>query len=309
MFIGLTACADLHTIQGPSLVDEDEYGDPLTVMDKSRALSCESRWHVNVHSPNAESIPYHRATRCTGRATLGARRFAAFITSHFGEQLEQGRPHGPVEIYNCRPIRGGEAYSVHSEGRAVDIYIPRQNGRANNRLGDQVANWLGVPHTLASNTSSGTGHRWKGSRSTQSRCYTGQHPHDDHIHVELTWPAGRAETDFFRDIAAGAVQPPSPMSNPISPPLESARHWLGSPCRVDTDCGQLATGERPQCLPLLDNDADTAICTISCDGVCPDRQGAAPTFCIASAAQAGLGLCVAKAHGTNQRAAQLGRTL
>ncbi|MEE2787097.1 MAG: hypothetical protein VX589_07130 [Myxococcota bacterium] len=299
----LAACSSVVDERAPTLHDEDRFGDPLTTVDKRRSVSCAGRWHVNAQSPNAQSIPYHRATRCSGRATLGARRFATFITTHFGQQLDQNRPNGPVEIYNCRPIRGGQAYSVHSEGRAIDIYIPKENGRANNRLGDQIANWIaanaayvGIQYIIWDRTS------WQGSRASQSRCYTGQHPHDDHIHVELTRAASRAETAFFQVITEGASRPDAPDHAPPPPTRVPMGRWLGEPCVRDTDCARLQTGQTSQCMPLLTGDHGSGICTISCEGFCPDRIGAAPTFCMhMDTIDPNLGgLCVARSHSTNQ---------
>lgn len=37
---------------------------------------------------------------------------------------------GRYEIYNCRNVRGGSSYSLHAEGRAVDIYLTGSMGRA-----------------------------------------------------------------------------------------------------------------------------------------------------------------------------------
>ena len=120
-----------------------ESGDPITIEEKRRSgnNTCDTRWVVQADSPNAQSIPYASARSCTGRATEGAKILSAFIQREFRQVIHPDRAQ-PIEIYNCRQIANSRNYSVHSEGRALDIYIKTIGGSADNRRGDLLANWL-----------------------------------------------------------------------------------------------------------------------------------------------------------------------
>jgi hypothetical protein len=90
--------------------------------------------------------------------------------------------------YNCRPQRNNpNVTSVHGIGRAIDIMIPMQGGKANRRVGDPVANYLaknakslGVQYIIWDRTS------W-GATYPNGKLYSAYKtiPHADHIHVEL----------------------------------------------------------------------------------------------------------------------------
>ena len=71
-------------------------------------------------------------------------------------------------------------------------------GRARNELGDLLAMWLtdnaeaiGVQYLIWDRTS------WSVNKRGGTKLYTGSHPHNEHIHVEITEEAGRKETPFF----------------------------------------------------------------------------------------------------------------
>ena len=111
---------------------------------------------------------------------------------------------GRASDYNCRSVRGGRSNSVHGDGRAVDIFIPTlPGGVADNAKGDQIADWLvanaaliGIQYIIWDRGS------FRGDRNPQSKCYAGSHPHNDHIHLELTWAAANEETPFFNQNAS-----------------------------------------------------------------------------------------------------------
>ena len=103
--------------------------------------------------------------------------------------------------------------------------------------------------------------------------------------------------------------PPPARAEPVEPPPAepepAPRHatdsWLGSPCRDDSDCGFTVEGVRPVCLHSRNSDTNAGICTVSCEGYCPDRNGYAYTFC-AVGHVLGFpegGLCVAQADDEN----------
>ena len=104
--------------------------------------------------------------------------------------------------YNCRKIGGSNSWSVHSTGRAIDLFIRTSGGQADNDLGDPVANWL-IEHAeylgisfLVYDRGSWGAHRPAG---TKHRYYSGVHPHHDHIHIEVTEAAAQRATQWFRD--------------------------------------------------------------------------------------------------------------
>jgi len=109
-------------------------------------------------------------------------------------------------IVNCRPVRGGKADSLHSEGRASDlghlVRIPAE-GAAGDRLAAllvQNAHALGVQCVIWNRRI------WSSSRPTW-RPYGGPNPHTDHLHVELTWAGARSLTEEMLERAFGGGAP------------------------------------------------------------------------------------------------------
>lgn len=92
-------------------------------------------------------------------------------------------------IYNCRRQAGpASPWSLHAEGRAIDLGV-----RAGYRdVGDEVLHdlraladgvlqriiWFRKVYDLA---------------APEGRPYAGPNPHEDHLHIELSWPAARGE--------------------------------------------------------------------------------------------------------------------
>ena len=65
------------------------------------------------------------ATHCTAGPQPGAKAILAWcldVFDNFGVHSDG--------IFNCRNVRGGDVYSCHAEGRAVDVGFPmvKQNG-------------------------------------------------------------------------------------------------------------------------------------------------------------------------------------
>ena len=56
---------------------------------------------------------------------------------------------------------------------------------------------------------------WTAGRGMQARQYGGVSPHTDHIHMELSVPAGNLETEFFR---TGLPVPDRPACGEALPP-------------------------------------------------------------------------------------------
>jgi hypothetical protein len=110
-------------------------------------------------------------------------------------------------IYNCRAVRGSAARSVHSEGRALDVMMPVVRGRGHAaghdaiaRLG-KVGDRLGITLIIFDRMS------WS-QRNPSGSVYKGQHPHYDHLHVEITREAAESLTlEQIRRIVGGGAVP------------------------------------------------------------------------------------------------------
>ena len=146
---------------------------------------------------------------CTGGFTPGGRALSTHLRANFAGISSIGG-------YSCRPNTANRAkMSVHGSGRALDIMIPLDRGDADNGIGDPIANWLiahsaeiGIQYLIWDRT------QWSGSRTSgRVRAYTGPNPHIDHIHAEITLPASRQETPFYR----GGTAPPPPPPPPPPP--------------------------------------------------------------------------------------------
>jgi hypothetical protein len=176
---------------------------------------------------NSQYVPYtpppawNGGRNCSGTFSAGARELGNYLVNRFpGARYFQG--------YSCRQIRGGSGMSVHGTGRAIDVFIPLHRGAADNDLGDPVANWLvenasniGIQMIIWDRTV------WAGNRSgDKARYYSGEHPHHDHLHIELTPQAASRSTPWFRNRAdapssGGSSTPPS------SGPASCASQTLG----------------------------------------------------------------------------------
>ncbi|MBS2014761.1 MAG: extensin family protein [Deltaproteobacteria bacterium] len=134
---------------------------------------------------------------CGGKLLVGARRLGQHLSANF-EGIDS------IGGYACRRnTADGSRMSVHGTGRALDIMIPRIGGRADNTRGDKIANWLvlnaqriGVQLIIWDRTI------WR-ANGTNDGTYGGPHPHDDHVHVELTDEGGKAATAWFSDMDSG----------------------------------------------------------------------------------------------------------
>jgi hypothetical protein len=96
-------------------------------------------------------------------------------------------------IYNCRPVRGRESRSVHSEGRAVDFGLPVVGGRAHS-AGIEIVRALGERGRACGVQTVIWDRRIWSARSPNGRSYNGLSLHTDHLHIELTREAGRTLT-------------------------------------------------------------------------------------------------------------------
>lgn len=183
---------DLH--EGSEPVYDDDPG-PSGSLEAGRAQA--GMW-VPPHSTwligQGVYFPYVGASGCSGSLRPGSKALGEYLVAHFAATTFQG--------YNCRKIGGSNAWSVHSTGRALDVFVPTDGWGANsadNDLGDPIANWLienaaqiGISYFIWDRASWGA-HRI----GDKHRSYGGVHPHNDHLHIELTEAAASKSTPWF----------------------------------------------------------------------------------------------------------------
>jgi len=189
----------------------DSTGVILTEEEEEKlSIAASARWSIPPDVSalgDGQSVPYTGAGRwvgsssCAGSMRPGTAQLSDFLVANF-PQISQ------VGGYNCRPIVGNSSrMSVHGTGRALDIHIPLNGSSADNQAGDPIGNWLianaediGIQYIIWDRT------QWTASRSAGSkgRRYNGSHPHNDHLHIELSTAGGSATTDWF----SGAQEPP-----------------------------------------------------------------------------------------------------
>jgi hypothetical protein len=133
---------------------------------------------------------------CGPGMTSGAQKLLDYLESRYPQVNSIGG-------FSCRHIVGNSSKaSVHSTGRALDIMLPLGfRNDADNGKGDPIANFLianaediGVQYFIWDRTS------WNPSRpdGNKERVYRGAHPHNDHLHVELSLAASREETAWLQ---------------------------------------------------------------------------------------------------------------
>ncbi|MFO0750575.1 MAG: polysaccharide deacetylase family protein [Myxococcota bacterium] len=96
-----------------------------------------------------------------------------------------------------------------------------------------------------------------------------------------------------------------PRLNNVAPP---APKWVGDSCQADKDCNFSSSAASASCYRFTPAaSAEVGFCTLPCEGFCPDKTGASPTFC--TSLDGGLtGRCVAKASAVNRQCAAIAGT-
>ncbi len=86
--------------------------------------------------------------------------------------------------------------------------------------------------------------------------------------------------------------------------------WIGKPCLRDDECGFSHNENFGFCYDFLDVATSTSrgFCSLVCEGFCPDKAGAATTFCM-EADVGGIGICTAKSESTNAFCADVPGTI
>lgn len=203
-----------------------------------------------------DSTTWDGGAHCTGDLLAGSRELGDFLRGTFGAISR-------VEGYACRQNTANRAMmSVHGTGRALDIYIPKTAGDADNYAGDPIANWLvehaaeiGIQYVIWDRT------KWnRGTRSSRASAYGGPHPHDDHIHVELTVEGAARMTAWFAGTGT-----PTPAPAPPPPPAPTPGCSDGCPYQNDGMCDDGGPGSL------------YSVCDFGTDcGDCGPRSGSAP---------------------------------
>lgn len=131
------------------------------------------------------AAPYQGANNCTGIAAGGSRALLAWALEDYAT------PAGAFSfgIYNCRTVRGGSTTSLHGEGRAVDVGLPLGSDAKGNPVGHEMVERLGRFGDVLGIQCVIFDRRIWSAVSPGGRPYNGVHPHYDHLHIELTWPA------------------------------------------------------------------------------------------------------------------------
>lgn len=175
------------------------------ISETHAALAIEGRWmapaDVLAAGDLQSNITYTGAGPWMGEDACGAGLEPG--TAVVGDYLQEYFPQvSLVGGFSCRPINGDPTQaSVHSTGRALDIHIPlTAEGGADNDLGDPIAHWLirnaerlGI-QLIIWDLSTWAPYRDPGERAA---AYGGAHPHDDHLHIELTVEAAALGRPWF----------------------------------------------------------------------------------------------------------------
>jgi hypothetical protein len=178
--------------------DADGAADDDGVESESSDISVAGRWTLAPAVRAAgmrQSVSYDSADRCASGDQPGTKKMKAFLRSKFPNEIDH------TEGYICRNIRGSSGLSMHATGRAMDIFIDTIGSSADNTKGDRVAEFL-IRNAEAIGVQFIIWDRSKWTPGQDAMPYGGQHPHNDHLHVELTEEAGAMRTPFFR---GGAV--------------------------------------------------------------------------------------------------------
>ena len=153
--------------------------------------------------------PLWDSSKCAGSFTAGGKVLREYLKANF-------KGISSIGGLSCRSNSANTSkMSIHGIGRALDIMIPKNNGKANSAVGDPIANWLvlnaaaiGIQYLIWNRV------RWSGSRKSFGR-YGGPNPHTDHIHVELNEDGANRRTPWFSG-GGTPIDVPTPIPIPAS---------------------------------------------------------------------------------------------
>lgn len=185
-------------------------GDPDLVGETRQAIAEPGPWHIPPETTAIGDSQYVEYTGagpwigeegCGGGLLEGSAALRDYLMTYFPQTWSIGG-------YACRPIVGAPStMSVHATGRALDVMIETVDGsEADNTAGDVIGNWL-IEHAETIGIQMIIWDRWIWNASLEppkDHDYTGLHPHNDHLHVELSVEAAALGTPFFQN----PMQPP-----------------------------------------------------------------------------------------------------
>jgi hypothetical protein len=275
-WIGLFLVACAPPPAGEPVEGDDPYKGSMS------GLSRTGRWALPADvkaAGEAQYVGYEGApawsggSNCSGSFLPGARELGEHLVSTFGASSYDG--------YSCRPNTASPSQqSMHGSGRAIDVFVPQSGGGADNDAGDPIANWLvehaeeiGVQFIIWDQT------KWNGSYSgAKDAPYGGPHPHDDHLHVELTADGANRLTAWF---SGGGSSEPSPTES--DPGTGETDPWTEEPSDPGTSSGGELCSDA--CRWAYDGECDDggegssySVCGFGTDcGDCGPRGGDEPT--------------------------------
>ncbi len=151
----------------------------------------------------APCSPCAQAAGCAGGIRPGTYELAGQLGARFPQITAMAG-------YCCRDICStppSGLMTVHGTGRALDLAIPLAGGDADNVLGDEIGNWL-IEHAQEVGIQLIIWDYWMWDASREagakSLLYFRDHPHTDHLHVELSVDGAERRTPWFTGaLAAG----------------------------------------------------------------------------------------------------------
>lgn len=196
-----TACsAEIGDENEEAVADDDDDGSDDGAGESESAISVAGRWRLpaDVRAAGArvrvtyDDGPAWNSRLCSGGLRAGAQKLRTHLDQRF-PQISS------IQGYSCRANTASPSrMSIHGTGRALDIFIPRSGGAADNTAGDKVANYLvanaqalQIQYIIWDRT------KWR-SNGTNDASYTGPNPHTDHLHVEITEEAASKTATWYR---------------------------------------------------------------------------------------------------------------
>jgi hypothetical protein len=88
-------------------------------------------------------------------------------------------------------------------------------------------------------------------------------------------------------------------------PIPAEEPWIGTPCQDHDECEFSHRDNFAFCYLFTDSNGDErGFCAMGCQGICPDRDGEAQTFCIDDGTE-GIGVCVPRSQTENDFCADI----
>lgn len=186
--------------------------------------------HPRLLNKPIEDARYDRAVRCLDQPSRGAKALEAWLGQHV-----RGTSWG---IMRCERL-GGDNFSLHAEGRALDWHLDarilRQRraamnlirtliGKDKNGEPTALARRMGVQGLIFNCRTWWSGQQGLGNYSycfrPNGKKRKGLNPtqaHVDHVHIELNWPGARKRTSFWKSPLAPRQGVQVHTHNPVSP--------------------------------------------------------------------------------------------